>query len=441
MNRDESDAEMALRQWFADHEALQWPPAVAFDAERLFAAVAARPVGRRAGGRFAGWLAAAVVVAGVAWVALAPPAPVVRVPARLAVAPQRPSSPVAVGALTEMDMMGVNGGWVLTTGGQVLRTTSGGRRWTPVTPPSLRTVPPTEPIQFSALSMEAAWIAVDAPHRAVTVFRTTDGGRTWSQSRIAPIAFGGGGVQMDFVAGGHGWLEVLTAGNASPSAALYATSDGGRTWSLLSTSTAASRRHVPFGGLLTFLTPAVGWTVGAPRAAGQVPWRYYVAATTDGGVLWRRVTLPQPPAVAGVAVNAITILRPQATGPSHVLLPVIYGQQGGPEQLVLYAWDGGRAGWHVAGALAVSAWVGTSEGINAAQVSFVSTSTGFAALNGRVYRTTDGGRTWSLRLASPQVTAWTAMTFVSPRAGWALDGAGHLWATVDGGRTWRAVTR
>ena len=89
----------------------------------------------------------------------------------------------------------------------------------------------------------------------------------------------------------------------------------------------------------------------------------------------------------------------------------------------------------------MSAWVGTSEGINAAQVSFVSTSTGFAALNGRVYRTTDGGRTWSLRLASPQVTAWTAMTFVSPRAGWALDGEGHLWATVDGGRTWRAVTR
>ncbi len=82
---------------------------------------------------------------------------------------------------------------------------------------------------MAASGRSSLWVAEDVPHQTVAIYHTANGGRSWTSARVAPISFGGRGVQIVFASQPVGWLEVLTAGNASPSAILYGPTDGGAT--------------------------------------------------------------------------------------------------------------------------------------------------------------------------------------------------------------------
>lgn len=441
MSRDTEHPE-EMRQWLASHPAMQWPEDLHFDGQDVWAAALARHRApahrrRRADRLWAGAAIGMALVLTLAWAHLTAPAPIR--PHPRAVAAERPVHPVNLGSVANAAMTGANGGWVLTTARQVLRTTTGGQRWQSVTPKGLASLPASDLLQLAARGPSRAWLAVDTPHQAVAVYRTTDGGAHWSSVRVAPIAFGGGGVQMDWVSALDGWLEVLTAGNASPSAVLYGTTNGGASWQRLTTSTSSAPGHLPFGGIMTFQTAQSGWLVGSPRAAGQVAWRYYMAHTRDGGKLWQRVRLPEPPGLAVPTAPGIDILAPVVTPGGPVLLPVVDAESHGAAALVLYA-SARNGAWTVRSELAVPA-AGAVQGPNQPQVAFSSTRDGWAAINGRLYATTDGGRRWRVVLASPAITRWAALQFPTPTDGWALDTQGHLWDTVNGGRAFGQASR
>lgn len=440
MNSGAFESEEELRRWLSRHPAMQWPQDLTFDATRVWEGVSRSPSGRRYPDRRWSFSVLALTAAvALVWLTLGSP----RSPHRVrpetpaAVTALRPTRPVLTGALAKTVMTGVNTGWAVTQGNQVLRTVSGGQQWKSVTPPNLAAGSGGGmPLRLTALGSDLAWVALDIPHQAVIIERTVDGGRRWTRSRIAPITFGGGGVRLYFVSRNVGWAEVLTAGNASPSAALYGTVNGGASWRQLTVSTASGPGHIPFGGSLAFSSARDGYLVGAPRAAGQVPWRYYVAQTQDGGSTWTRVVFPEPTSLARISSNAINLLPPIVVGASPVLIPAVYTHSSGAATLVIYAQSAPTGSWTARGMLTVPSFRGTLKGPDVPLVTFATASEGWAVVHGGLYRTVDGGKTWALVKSSPGFTAWMALTFVSAHDGWALTTSGQLWDTVNAGATW-----
>jgi photosystem II stability/assembly factor-like uncharacterized protein len=71
-------------------------------------------------------------------------------------------------------------------------------------------------------------------------------------------------------------------------------------------------------------------------------------------------------------------------------------------------------------------------------VAVVSATTWFAAIGRTLYRTTDGGTSWSTIHASRNLgydQSSNTLDFVSTGDGWAVLN-GHVWHTTDGGHVW-----
>jgi hypothetical protein len=96
-----------------------------------------------------------------------------------------------------------------------------------------------------------------------TVYRTTDGGDTWSPNLIA----GGYMFWVDFVDASRGWIG--TAGRS-----YYRTTDGGTSWTAGALPTYFTSPTVSDG---EFADAQTGWAVG---------WDGYLAKTTNGGISW-----------------------------------------------------------------------------------------------------------------------------------------------------------
>ncbi len=192
------------------------------------------------------------------------------------------------------------------------------------------------------------------------VLRSGDGGRTWRVvRRIGDAAGWIGRVNLQAFAG----QEVL---QGLPRVRI--SQDGGKTW-----HTSGS---VPFSGpgdmLATwFLSPSQGWALDAPTGV--------LYRTASGGAGWRRVgRLPASNYAAVDFVNAED---------GWVLAP---GQLGA--KTLLRTTDGGIV-WK-AEALPQTAAL-EMFGLPDRALSFVSAEVGYLDTNSGIYRTGDGGRTWS----------------------------------------------
>ena len=138
----------------------------------------------------------------------------------------------------------------------------------------------------------------------LAVYRTTDAGATWSWSSLGRLDLGGdnaaGGYEggfgvlavPSFVDPAHGWVAVLTSSDTYKAHRfLFRTTDGGATW---------TRQPAPPGAPpLTFSSRTTGWSVvqGGPGSGGGL------YRTTDAGRGWRRVALAPPPALRGTGVR------------------------------------------------------------------------------------------------------------------------------------------
>jgi photosystem II stability/assembly factor-like uncharacterized protein len=108
-----------------------------------------------------------------------------------------------------------------------------------------------------------------------SLFATSDGGLSW---RLQSTTAGQASTE-DFLDAQHGWLVTDEDGVGS-APDLYATSDGGSTWT-----------HVnafPYEGLsLDFLTPTEGWAADDLGQDESGP--TYLVQTVDGGRDWTSV--------------------------------------------------------------------------------------------------------------------------------------------------------
>lgn len=135
-------------------------------------------------------------------------------------------------------MTGSESGWATEAGYEllspaVLRTTDGGSHWRDVTPVHAAG---TAVAATYFLDINTAWVGI-APNpestgpKSMAVWRTSDAGRTWTGGNPSPFL----GGQLDFVDLQHGWLFGLTgAATGSTGDVIFATSDGGLHWQLVS---------------------------------------------------------------------------------------------------------------------------------------------------------------------------------------------------------------
>jgi photosystem II stability/assembly factor-like uncharacterized protein len=350
----------------------------------------------------------------------------------------------------------------------ILRTSDGGTTWTDVSPPSV-TNRTWHHAQFF-LDANHAWVGevsrtADACASQVTMFMTADGGRSWQQGGTIPIKTAtptddvfnmfGPTDYMDFIDLQHGWLMVVsppsnpTPGSMVTQATLYATADGGLHWRALGTNPGSSAAaglpgcqpttYMPSSDV-SFQSATSGWLeIDCPAIT--------MLTTRDGGASWVANALP---------TCACQVLRPQTFDANHAL---ITGEQGSP--VMLWTADAG-ATWAQRrvpqAAMTEFSFIDPNDGwmVGIAQLA--------KSYETVVYRTADGGQTWSL-LGKPGFATATSnpnlyypiagVQFVSADAGFVTLGPEaapqgtrdptapqlQILSTADGGRTWSSVLK
>jgi len=339
--------------------------------------------------------------------------------------------------------------WAL-NGKDFFVTTNGGRSWRNATPPSLADQEVGDRFEAATgFGPDDLWMAaqdvigvppfsqsVNGSDRGAEILRSTDGGRTWTTS-ILPgcLQRCGGDISLSFVDALHGF--AADGPGPSNSTYLFSTSDGGATWSPVSTMS------LPKGGVpIVFADLVHGWAVTPPafdNAGNVVSPGSALYRTTDGGHSWTLVTgLP-----AKAAYDMPTFFSADDG--------VLFGLD--PAPVVFVTSDGG------------STWTGTSVPVRGSasslapppQFSSPTAHAWFLSWGRSLVETTDAGKHWTtIDTKAPWPNdpgpgpskggAW-GLTFFSANDGWAVVGLppckapygcadeGAI-ATHDSGRAW-----
>jgi photosystem II stability/assembly factor-like uncharacterized protein len=255
--------------------------------------------------------------------------------------PSATPSPVSHPLINAIWMSNATTGWAHTTTHLILHTTDAGQSWQNVTPPypadSTMDVPPV----FASLNGTVAWVAVfekQQPDGSVpnVLFRTSDGGHTWQEAMLPRGHFGASQVQ--FVNAQDGWVLAGFGGGAAGSQAmdLFRSTDGGQTWTLVMPRPGNPPGTLPFAGLKTgmgWASATTGWITGCICAAQNTVLLY---RSQDGGVSWQPQSLPLPSLQA-----AITTQPPVFFSATEGLLPVNFFSAGSTSLAVYATHDGG----------------------------------------------------------------------------------------------------
>lgn len=351
-----------------------------------------------------------------------------------------PSGQQLPGGVIALDMVTPEIGWAESTSG-ILRTTDAARKWTMVSPsgftPAGTAFYPSADFQNS----ETAWVLMDLPSTenasgaGVGLAHTTDGGQTWSALPLPKLH--DTGYFLSFPDAKDGFLMgVGGAAMHHMTAAIYATTTGGQSWSQVEQTTSSVVNIAP-GTIpdlgdklgLSFWNSTNGWVTLSAVQNGVVGLYH----TTDGGRMWSRQNLPSPsgvdlgdalvqfltaPVTFGAGRGAIAVQVEPQTANSSVSQPTI----------IYVTNDGGNT------------WTPTKAvDTGFSNTAFLPTATDWWLQNqdtGGLWRTSDGGKSWVALKTKPPTGSHVG--FVNGTQGFAWKGR-DVWKTTDGGLMWRTA--
>jgi photosystem II stability/assembly factor-like uncharacterized protein len=285
-----------------------------------------------------------------------------------------------------------------------------------------QTVPSTASCRsVSAVNAMVAWAGCTTGH----VFRTVDGGATWTADTVR------GAARLDFrgiKAFDANTAVIVSAGAAEQGQAhIYRTVDGGKNWSLTWSDTT---KGIFLDGL-AFWDARHGFTFSDP-----IDGRLVVLTTDDGGMTWTKIPAVNiPRVIPSEAAFAASNTQLAVQGSSNAWIAT----GGGAEARVFRSTDRGRT-WSVSSSGLPG---GTSAGLFG--IAFADAKHGLAVggdyaiargPSDRAIRTSDGGITWTI-VQRPDGTT-TGLAFIpnsSPPA-FAAVGAHGTAITRDFGATW-----
>jgi hypothetical protein len=360
--------------------------------------------------------------------------------------PTSPQPTVALSAPSPIDdggTFGANGVWAV-VGYQLHFSTDGGDTWVQRTLiPGVALDVTSGDVLSSVFVLDAihAWTASPAPgstvpyggqgptfdHLRVLVSRTTDGGATW-QSVSIPGDWGGTQPVLAFPDQQHGFL-LLSGLRGGPGSTVFATANGGATWQRVG---GANSLGSVFGA-----SDATTLWAGNEGDAGPVS-RPILDVSRDGGRTWTDARLPG--LVGDIYVNDTLVASPVFSGNGGAVA-VFAGSTDNPPDVRFYrTTDGGRT-W----SLAARTDLNQNGSVGVAVID----PTHFVVIDsgpGQVTTTNDGGATWQ-RSESSGVGATLRLRFWNALDGLAVveqsngpSPAAGLWRTTDGGKTWAPVS-
>ncbi len=173
-----------------------------------------------------------------------------------------------VANLQEFDLVSVDEGWVLIDQ-QLYWTKTGGQHWINITPPNIGRLM-IRAVSF--LDTQHGWLILTKTDKGgnltYALAPTFDGGKNWQIKEFSLFEHGdvnslSGAVYLQFIDANVGWLVIKRATSSNFSkGTLFKTTDGGDTWTQLS---------IPIGEPVYFVTSEIGWTAGG--AAGNELYR------------------------------------------------------------------------------------------------------------------------------------------------------------------------
>jgi photosystem II stability/assembly factor-like uncharacterized protein len=346
--------------------------------------------------------------------------------AHVVAVPSRPAPGRWAESTAGLQMLGADRGWAVglaCPGCQVPvdATGDGGRTWRRIASP----VGAAAADAVFALSVGPGpqlWLWSRAHHNGLgsTVFRSLDGGASWSEIR------GLGGILALAVSPSRVWAVEETCAPAGCADRVIVSADAGARW----TTPAHQPRLVPDPDAtqLVLRDDRVAWLLSATMTDG-----FALASTTDGGRTWASAGVPPKRCAGFPAVLA-------AADRSHLWFACAGNGATAQEQReVATSADGGRS-WTVVQGSVVDGHL--------ADLAAVSPTTAFIGqCRGSILRSVDGGRTWAEAIprgeGAPLDGCVSPVDFVDPSHGWAAGqdpaGAWIVWRTSDGGRTWAAA--
>jgi photosystem II stability/assembly factor-like uncharacterized protein len=303
--------------------------------------------------------------------------------------------------LSQITLIDSRTGWALTKDDQILRTVDGGATWADVSisqPPLPVQVPPT--IGTCFFDGQTAFVATNAGTAnlpKIVVYRTSDKGSTWDSTNILTKLDWEkgdiGGVEISFADASNGYLMITgTPGAGQMAKSLYRTTDGGKTFSFVRDITGITDAAGTMNGVagyptgMTFSTPETGFVTCSYSAYTFV----LMFKTTDGGTTWKLWSLPVPAAYEN--------LSPANDYYADAYPPVFFGDQKKTGVVML---DYVQNGNHVMQSYRTTDGGGTwtlgpaSNNPDVRTYSFIDATTGWGLdENGKIFTTTDGGATW-----------------------------------------------
>jgi photosystem II stability/assembly factor-like uncharacterized protein len=364
-------------------------------------------------------------------------------------APAIAPPPASASGIAAVTFTSPSAGWVVQSSG-ISSTTDGGLHWT------------GQPGIATGAAVIGVWTAPGGVILAVTqeqgpgqpatptpiFWRSTDGGAHWR--RLVPP--GDGSTYWGPISirdGGEAWLVAQTpATEPDPVATVLHTTDGGQTWQAQATFhvKAALGPHVgDFQGQLTFIdSRRAVLAPGAARGPEFPTEPPYVFATADGGAHWSKVHLPDPPRGIDSTNEHVALYAPVAGGQPALVLDGLGPRREnliGPGSTPEYVYATADGGLHWT---APHSLPGPAAPAGSRRLVVLDDAHWWWSTGGGVSFSADQGRHWTARAALPGPEQVADLGFANAADGWALAeigaGAGRLFTTSDGGRTWTGVT-
>lgn len=283
--------------------------------------------------------------------------------------------------------------WATSNRGHIVATTDGGASWSYQTNPNGTGI--GKGLYGIAFRDSLTGTAVGTQG---VILITSNGGASWTNLRQAvtlqPL-FG-----IHFLNQEQGWVS-------GPGGTILKTSNGGMVWDSLTTNSTASLADV------FFIDAARGWAVGGGGT---------ILRTTDGGTSWFQQSTPIVRGWADIELGQ------QPIG-------WIVGYDILSDSRLLKTTDGGET-WNLENSFVAPP--------GATQVQFTSPDIGWimvgSAISGSmqvVYRTINGGASWSSVLTNNADTMLSSISFVDDSVGWVSTVEYTILRTTDAGISWQ----